>query len=298
MPPAPPKISIVTPCYNHARFVEATIQSVLSQNYPNLEYIVIDGGSTDGSREIISKYHRDLHFWCSEPDAGQYDAINKGFSHATGDILAWINSDDMYYPWTFKTIASVFSERPEVEWLTTLSPGFWDCHGFCSPFPQAPGFSKQSFLEGCHAGLDVHHTTFIQQESTFWRRGLWQRAGAQINPRYKLAGDFNLWASFFPTADLYALESPLGGFRVHENQRSHDMKAYLRETDVSLAALRASLGWEPSPWMFLATRLQPYRHLLKTLGRFNPLRRYRGKRIVRKNSPTEGGTWEVQDYRF
>jgi glycosyltransferase involved in cell wall biosynthesis len=93
-----PKISIITPSFNQAQFLDATVQSILSQNYPNLEYIIIDGGSTDGSLEIIKKYEKHLHFWCSEPDAGQYDAINKGFAHSTGEIMAWLNSDDMYCP--------------------------------------------------------------------------------------------------------------------------------------------------------------------------------------------------------
>jgi len=95
-----PKISVVTPSFNQAQFLEATIQSVLSQNYQNLEYIIIDGGSTDGSVEII-KSMKNICIFCSEPDGGQYDAINKGFSHSS-EIMAWLNSDDMYHPWALK----------------------------------------------------------------------------------------------------------------------------------------------------------------------------------------------------
>ena len=89
------KISVVTVCYNMAQYIETTIKSVLSQDYPNLEYIVIDGGSTDGTQQIIEKYKDQLAYYVSEPDNGMYDAINKGFSKATGDIIAWINADDV-----------------------------------------------------------------------------------------------------------------------------------------------------------------------------------------------------------
>jgi len=109
-----PKISVVTPSFNQGQYLEETIRSVLDQGYPNLEYFVMDGGSTDDSVEIIRKYADRLTGWVSEPDGGQMHAINKGFARATGDIMAWLNSDDKYCPWTFNVIGRIFAGLPEV----------------------------------------------------------------------------------------------------------------------------------------------------------------------------------------
>ena len=105
------KISIITVCYNSAEFFEEAIESVLSQDYDNFEYIIIDGGSTDGSVDIIRKYEDRLAYWCSEPDAGLYDAMNKGIAKATGDIVGMINSDDYYFPGAFKKVAATFENK-------------------------------------------------------------------------------------------------------------------------------------------------------------------------------------------
>lgn len=110
MASSPPKISVITPSYNQAQFVEATLQSVLDQNYPNLEYIVIDGGSTDGSAEIIERYADQLTYWVSEKDSGQSQAINKGLRRATGDILCWLNSDDTFLPGTLAFVAEQLAD--------------------------------------------------------------------------------------------------------------------------------------------------------------------------------------------
>lgn len=107
-----PKISIVTPSYNKGHFLEVCITSILDQDYPNLEYIIIDGGSTDQSVDIIKKYEKWITFWSSEPDEGQSDAINKGFRMTTGDIVAWLNADDFYLPGAFATVAEAYQSNP------------------------------------------------------------------------------------------------------------------------------------------------------------------------------------------
>ena len=110
-------VTIVTPSFNQARYIEATLNSVLDQDYPEIEYIVIDGGSSDGSRQILERYSPRLADWVSEPDQGQTDAINKGFARARGEILAWLNSDDAYHPGALRRAAAVFAACPEVRWL-------------------------------------------------------------------------------------------------------------------------------------------------------------------------------------
>jgi glycosyltransferase involved in cell wall biosynthesis len=209
-----PKISIVTPSYNQAEFLEYTIRSVLDQGYPNLEYIVIDGGSTDGSVDIIKKYADRITYWVSEKDNGQYDAINKGFSHSTGEIMGWINSSDIHYPWTFKTIAEIFEQLSEVQWLagmpTHLSTG------------NAPQRVATSNPKNIYDILNGNYR-WIQQESVFWKRDLWIKAGGQLDIKIKYAEDFNLWLRFFKHTKLYNVNTILAGFRYHDVRRGGDL---------------------------------------------------------------------------
>lgn len=152
-----PKLSIVTPNFNGGEYLEATIKSVLSQNYPNLEYIIIDGGSTDESVAIIKKYESQLAFWVSEPDKGLYDAIQKGFDKSTGEIMAWINSDDLYHPKAFFTVAEIF-KFDEVKWLQGI-PTTFDELGRTVAVSEFKRWSKLDYYLG--------NFEWIQQESVF-----------------------------------------------------------------------------------------------------------------------------------
>lgn len=199
-----PKISIVTPNYNQAAYLEQTILSVLNQGYPNLEYIIIDGGSTDGSVDIIKKYSNNLAYWVSEPDMGMYYAIQKGFDKSTGEIMAWINSDDMYHPGALFIVADIFSSFSDIEWLIGASTTF-DEKGRTVDVSPNSDFSKYDYY--------LYQFKWIQQESTFWRRSLWEKSGGKLNCRLKYAGDFALWISFFSFTKIYCANALLGGFR-------------------------------------------------------------------------------------
>lgn len=161
-----PKISIVTPSYNQGEFLEQTIQSVLGQEYPNLEYFVIDGGSTDNSVEIIKKYEQRLAGWVSEPDRGQAHAINKGFAMSTGDIIGWLNSDDFYLPGTLSFVAEeIDAASPEI------------LFGNCFHFVQTQGYAYGSDVVGQHKKRDLRLADYIIQPSAFWSREAWVKTG-------------------------------------------------------------------------------------------------------------------------
>lgn len=231
-----PTISLVTPTFNQADFLEEAMRSVLDQDYPNLEYVVVDNRSTDGTIDLIRANQDRIAKWTSEADAGQYDALNKGFSETTGEIMGWLNGDDKYAPWALQTVGDIFAALPDVRWITTLFPLHWDDRGRAIACERLPGFSKRAFYRGENLpGGSWYSTGWIQQESTFWRRSLWEEAGGHLDTSFTLAADFELWARFFKYADLYGVDVPLGGFRHHAGQRTAvAFPAYAAEAERAL----------------------------------------------------------------
>lgn len=203
------KVSIVTPSFNQAAFLEATIQSVLAQDYPNLEYIIIDGGSTDGSVEIIKKYQDRLAYWVSEADKGQTDAINKGFSRATGDILAWLNSDDTYEPGAVKKAVAALAENPAASTVYG-NANFINAEGrVIGRFPAA-----QTDYRRLRQGY-VH----IPQQAAFFRAEYWKQV-APLDDSFFFAMDYDLWVRLSALAPLVYVPDTWANFRMHGDAKS------------------------------------------------------------------------------
>lgn len=208
--------------------------SVLDQGYPNLEYIVVDGGSSDDSLVAIKERQDELAFWCSEPDEGHYDAVSKGFEHASGDIMGYLNADDILLPGSLMLIGSIFAAFPEVDWITGMHSSISE-RGIPLQVHSPIRWSKWHLLSprvGRH----------LPQESTFWREGLWVEAKG-INPAYKVAGDFDLWTRFADITPPVTLSAPIGAFRHVKDQRSVRFShAYDEEVYLTRLAAHQRLG--------------------------------------------------------
>jgi glycosyltransferase involved in cell wall biosynthesis len=203
-----PKISIVTPSYNQGQYLEETIRSVLLQGYPNLEYIIIDGGSTDSSVEIIKKYEPWLTYWESKKDAGQSQAINKGFAQSTGEIMAWINSDDFYAPGAFSYVARAFLNQ-ETFWVAGITHKV-DSSGNII----AQGKKYEESLENWHVGAPY------LQPGIFWRRQLWQKSG-QLDESLHYSFDYDLLMRFIQYQPFaYWIDQHIANFRIHSESKS------------------------------------------------------------------------------
>lgn len=216
-----PKISVVTPSFNQARFLEETILSVLSQGYPDVEYIVMDGGSTDGSVGIIGKYADRLAHWQSAKDDGQADAIRKGFAMANGEILGWLNSDDTLTPGTLGKVGEFFAAHPDVDLvygdLDLVDPG---------------GKRLYTARPLLRLGILVHENPFVPQQSMFWRRSLYDKVGG-VDPAFRFAMDLDLVVRFLIAGSrVRKLPGILAKYRWHPAAKSSTIRDVLeRETD-------------------------------------------------------------------
>jgi glycosyltransferase involved in cell wall biosynthesis len=235
--PSTPRFSIVMPSYNHGALIESSLLSVINQRHGNVELIVMDAGSKDGTRSVLEKYADHIALWRSERDDGQSDALNKGFRHATGEIYGWLNSDDLYCPGAFEFAADIFRKRPEVQvvygdWYTVGLDHRISAHYFGLPFSR-----RQLITEG----------VFCNAQAMFWRRELHQRFG-EFDVRLHYTMDYDLilrLATLAGARGFYQTHRALGCFRVYAGQKTGDAAAV--ETVANehrLIAQREQTAWK------------------------------------------------------
>lgn len=223
---ANPLISIVTVTFNAIGLLGDTISSLRAQGYSNFEWIVIDGGSTDGTVELIKKNSDIVNYWRSESDRGMYDAIAKGFEQSKGDVVCWLNAGDIFLQGALGIVADTFINRKGVNWITGMQlthlPG-----GKVVSFSLPARYSSDLIRCGAYG----KKLPFIQQESTFFRRNLLKCVDIEKFRNFKLAGDLYLWNCFSKESELTVICAGLGSFCIHEGQLSQHIEAYWQEAE-------------------------------------------------------------------
>jgi glycosyltransferase involved in cell wall biosynthesis len=229
-----PKITIVTPSYNQALYLEETILSVIDQDYPNLEFIVIDGGSKDGSKAIIQKYAGHLAYWVSEKDSGQSNAINKGLRRATGDIITWINSDDLLLPGALHKIAELFTAVPEEVGVI---------HGGTLLFGQRKTL-EEVFTYGKPSAEKYLSGMVFSQPAAFFRRWALERAGL-LDESLHYGMDYDLFARMACISRFQQVKTIFSKYRLHEESKSvaHSEK-FRQDWNKVFLSLCSHLGWQ------------------------------------------------------
>ena len=228
-----PRLTVVTPSYNQASYLERTIRSVLLQGYPNLEYIVIDGGSNDGSVEIIRKYERWITFWVSLPDNGQAAAINQGLKRATGAWLAWQNSDDIFYPGALAAVAMRSVVRPDAD----LIVGNVNLIDEDDRVLTDLRFVRPTFKALLAEGM------VLTNQAAFWRHHVHEQIG-WLNEEMVCAFDYEWFLRVLEQRRADHIDSVLGGFRIHPQAKSSTISARCREEREQAVGSRRLPGWQ------------------------------------------------------
>jgi glycosyltransferase involved in cell wall biosynthesis len=238
-----PSMSIVTPSYNQADYIESTIHSVLEQQYPELDYLIMDGGSQDGTVDILRRFDGRLR-WVSERDGGQSAAVNEGFRRTTGEIIGWVNSDDEYAPGALRVVGQYFAEHPQVEWLFGRCP-IIDKRS--RPYKAWITRYKEFWLRR-YSYRRLLIENFISQPAVFFRRRLLDQVG-HLDPAYHCAMDYHLWVRMGAVAKPAFIDRELAYFRISgENKMSLQ---YQRSFDEELHAARRVADGQYPILMFL-----------------------------------------------
>ena len=205
-----PRITIVTPSFNQGQYIRETIESIITQDYPNLEYFIIDGGSTDDSVDVIKEYEDRVDYWVSEKDRGQSDAIMKGFDRATGELFAWVNSDDVLLPGCLTEIAENYLQNQKPD-IVTADVVYMDSDGKITRYIRLPQQSRFFFFRG------IWHAS---APTVFFKTSLFHAVGG-VNPDYHLCMDLDLWMKMMKKdARVAHVSRYLGAFRWHENAKT------------------------------------------------------------------------------
>lgn len=238
-----PRVSIVTPSYNQATYLEATLRSVLLQGYPNLEYFVMDGGSTDGSTAVLRRYEAWLAGWVSEPDHGQSHAINKGLARATGEILAWLNSDDLYEPNALGTVARCFAARPACDLVYGRGSSIDEEGKRIAPCDWIRPFDRRLYLT----------SNFILQPAAFWRRRLWEEAGdLDVDTHYTMDWEWFLRATAVSEPHFEPVELAL--WRIHPEIKTAT-GGERRRAEIAAVSRHHGGFWQPTNLVYLLDRI-------------------------------------------
>ncbi len=264
------KFSLVTPTFNSAKTLSRTLDSILAQTADaEFEYVVIDGGSKDGTLDILKEYEPKFGGrmrWISEPDHGIYDAVAKGFRMTSAPLMAWLGSDDLYFPHAFAQASGIFTDFPQVRWLAGVNCLVMEGGELLTLDEHMQRFGKRRhFLTG-----DGDHC-IVMQEATFWRRELWEAAGGRFDPNLRWAGDFELWLRFSNLATLYRIPALLAAFRFSEGQASNvHMGDYYSELAEAARKERAKLPF------FQRIGMEFYRRLFRSPHLHDRILRWEG----------------------
>lgn len=250
-----PKISVVVPSFNQAKYLELALRSIIDQNYPNLELIVVDGGSTDESPDIIRKYSASMAFWCSEPDGGQTQGIIKGFTHATGEVLCFLNSDDLFEPRSLHEVGEYFAKHPDVD--AVYGNALWiDAEGnVLRPQKEIP-FSRFIFL---------HTYNYIPSMSMFWRRAIYDIAGG-FDATYQMAFDADLWMRISDHGTIKHVTRQWSRMRFYPEQKSQRLRDLTIREDMQVRARYWKNHTMPSTYYFLRSVALSVRVVWKLLS--------------------------------